>query len=132
MTMYGKISLGLLFATMLVTALMLAITAAPASAATKAHGVVQCTLDTKVVGIWIDAKNGGSGWASFSPRYGSLSTVNFNRKLPNGGMYRVTVGCGGTPQQWKTSIKSDFVKSNKSHWFTCLNVSGRPQVCKVT
>lgn len=136
MTMYGKISLRILFAAMLATALMLAVTASPASAATEARGVVQCKSGAKVVGIWIDAKNGGSGWAKFSPKFipriGNVSTVNFNRTLPNGGMYRVKVGCGGTSQQWKTSITSPFVKSNKSHWFTCHDYTAIiPKWCDV-
>lgn len=139
MAMCRKIGFGLVCAAMFATASMLVAT--EASAATNAHGTVQCTTGAKVVGVWVNAKNGGSDFAKFSPRHGRLSEVNFHLSLPRGGAYAVTVGCGGTSKRWKTSVKSNFVNSDKRYWFTCHDnptpwyaswMVMHPGICQVT
>jgi hypothetical protein len=90
----------------------------PAQAATTVSGQVMCVSQASVVGVWIDAKSGGSGWASWTPV--NNYTANYSYSLPNGGNYAVNVGCGGTPQSWATNNKSDAVSGTYNN-FTCYD-----------
>ena len=73
-----------------------------AAAATTANGTVMCIDQRSVEGVWITAASGGSGWAGWSGGY----YAGFSYRLPNGGAYKVTVGCGGSPQHWASSSTS--------------------------
>lgn len=93
---------------------------APATAATTVRGQVTCVGNYDVVGIWIKAEEGGSGWASWEAPVASW-VANYSYSLPNGGRYQVHVGCGGTPQNWATNNKSSYV-SGTNNSFTCYPI----------
>lgn len=109
------------FLTITVTALLVgaihATMPSPAAAAVTVSGQVTCVGNDSVVGVWIQAKDGGSGWASWQAPTASW-VANYSRSLPNGGQYQVHVGCGGTSQNWATNNKSGYV-SGTSNSFTC-------------
>jgi hypothetical protein len=90
-----------------------------AHAATTVSGNVTCVDGRSVVGVWVDASNGGSGWATRSDINGS--TQRYSYPLANGGTYSVRVGCGGTGTNWATSNSSGVV-SGSSNSFTCYDV----------
>lgn len=92
---------------------------ASAQAATTVSGNVTCVDGRSVVGVWVDASSGGSGWATRTNINGS--TQRYSYALPNGGSYSVRVGCGGTPANWATSNASGSV-SGSSNSFTCYDV----------
>lgn len=104
------------------------IAAAPsASAGTVVRGTVMCVTQESVVGVWIQAEKGGSGWAQISTsRYGVNYQKTFKYTLPKGGRYQVHVGCGwknkhwwGGGKVWKTNNKSGYVSGGKN--FTCID-----------
>lgn len=93
-----------------------------ASAATAVSGTVMCVSQASVVGVWIQAENGGSGWATLSGSANFKKTYKYT--LPKNGRYQVHVGCGGTPTKWKTSNKSAYVSGGKN--FTCIDFKYPP------
>jgi len=95
-------------------------TATSASAAVLVRGQVMCVSQASVVGVWISASNGGSGWASTTKVNGY--TKNYSYSLPNGGSYAVHVGCGGSPQSWATNNKSSSYSGTWNN-FTCYDSS---------
>lgn len=95
-------------------------TAAPASASVGISGQVMCVDQRSVVGLWVQAANGGSGWATLTNVNGY--TKNYRYTLPRGGSYSVHVGCGGTSQSWATSNKSPYV-SGSYNSFTCYDTT---------
>lgn len=114
------------FATMAKTTLAAAavvtgalVSATPANAAVNVSGQVMCVSQANVVGVWIAAASGGSGWATRTDVNGY--TANYRYSLPNGGSYAVHVGCGGTSQNWATNNKS-FNVSGTSNSFTCYDI----------
>jgi hypothetical protein len=86
-------------------------------------GYVQCST-MAVAGIWIVAKQGGSGWAKWAA-FDSSSTARYTYSLPNGGQYAVHVGCGGSPAHWLTTPYSKVV-SGTFNDFICYDVAGQP------
>jgi hypothetical protein len=87
-----------------------------AEAATTVGGTVECVDQRQVEGVYITAANGGSGWAN----RGSGWSTNFSYRLANGGAYKVTVGCGGSPSRWASSSSSrSYVSGN--HYFDCYD-----------
>ena len=99
----------------------ISVTSSPvASAATAVSGEVMCVSQAPVVGVWIAASNGGSGWA-----YWTASGTNYNARyfysLPKGGSYSVHVGCGGTPSRWGADIRSSY-RSGSYNSFVCIDV----------
>lgn len=109
------------------TLLATALVAAPAaSAATVVRGTVMCVSQESVVGVWIQAERGGSGWAKTKSYHGYTYKKTYEYKLPKGGRYQVHVGCGwknkhwwGGGKVWKTSNKSGYVTGGKN--FTCID-----------
>jgi len=105
-----------------------AVLVAPAaSAATVVRGTVMCVTQDSVVGVWIQAENGGSGWATLSSRNSADPRKNFQYSLPKGGRYQVHVGCGlknkywwGGGKVWKTNNKSGYVTGTNRN-FTCVD-----------
>lgn len=91
-------------------------------AATYISGTAQCVSGNNVVGVWIEATNGGSGWAYWTPTPGLPSEATYSYTLPNDGNYDVTVGCGGTPQNWATSNVSPLL-SGTSYSFLCYDLA---------
>ncbi len=82
---------------------------ANADAAYTVSGKINCINSADPVGVWVEAPNGGSGWAK---RWLDVSDGwgygHYSKALPNGGPFRLHVGCGGTPQKWGMTAYSDF------------------------
>jgi uncharacterized MnhB-related membrane protein len=91
-------------------------------------GKVQCAGGEQVVGIWVDAINGGSGFADWIPISNNGSEASFKYILPNGGDYNLHVGCGGTKQDWggtyTTETGSGTVRDTNTHYFVCQDFPG--------
>lgn len=68
-------------------------------------GTVTCSSGNAVVGIWVEAHTGASGWADFKPA-ADRATVRYNYRLRYGGAYVLHIGCGGTSVDWKTSNRT--------------------------
>jgi len=84
-------------------------------------GYVQCST-MSVEGVWVEANNGGSGWAKWR---GIDSTVAYYWYwLPHGGKYSLHVGCGGSTSQWSTASKSRAV-SGRFHNFFCYDIADK-------
>lgn len=97
--------------TIAVAAAVLALGALPASAddGTTVRGVVGCT-STFVTGVWVEAANGGSGWAELSDPpivFGNQGKLTYSKWLPNGGPVELHVGCGGDHEHWNSSNESE-------------------------
>lgn len=52
---------------------------------------------------------------------GGLSKVNYSYTLDHGGPYQVHVGCGGTPENWATDLRSDYVTGSRD--FLCNDMN---------
>jgi hypothetical protein len=75
-----------------------------------------------VEGVWIDAQNGGSGYAKWT---GITATIaRYNYRLPKGGKYAVHVGCGGSLAQWQTQPDSNMVSGSVNN-FVCHDIAGQ-------
>ncbi|MEV0129357.1 hypothetical protein AB0H83_12975 [Dactylosporangium sp. NPDC050688] len=83
--------------------------AAPASAANS--GSAMCANQDPVVGVWVNVSGGTSGWAS---RSGSGYSQNWSYNT-QGKSYSLTVGCGGTPQQWAASTSTPYYSTSWAH-----------------
>lgn len=106
--------------------------ARPAAAASTIGGTVMCAGSTPVVGVWIDQSSGTDGWAQRWST-GAAHENAWRYYNSNGGSYRVVVGCGGTPQYWGSSNRSNFVSGWRS--FTCYDpwsAYGAKGWCQVT
>jgi hypothetical protein len=98
----------------------------PVRAAPVSHqisGYVKCST-MAVEGVWIAAQNGGSGWAKWTAMK-SASSASYSYSLPNGGMYAVHVGCGGSPADWFRTPDSGVVSGTVND-FICYDVEGKP------
>lgn len=121
---------GLVIAGVVMVRLLVGTTAPPHQATTVAStqatiitGVVECSPDlTKaVIGVWIVASNGGSGWAHYQLLPGHPNIALFDRTLPKGGSYVVHVGCGGTPAHWELVLGSVTPVTDSGYHFTCYD-----------
>jgi hypothetical protein len=65
---------------------------------------IHCVSGNPVVGVWIDAAEGGSGWAVRGA--GESQFIRFTHELPFGGAYSVHVGCGGSANRWGVAVWS--------------------------
>lgn len=66
---------------------------------------IGCVSGAPVVGAWVEASNGGSGFANPT---GVLADgrAGFAFELGFGGAYEVHAGCGGSFQRWKKVLHS--------------------------
>ena len=62
-------------------------------------GSVDCVDGEPVVGVWVDVQDGDSGWARRSGQ-GSHQGWSYNTQ---GRPYSLNVGCGDSPQHWRSS-----------------------------
>src|SRR5690349_6350669 len=113
---------------MLAAAALVGVNASPAAAATTVSGTVMCVTQRGVVGVWIQAESGGSGWATRTNINGY--TQSYRYSLPNGGRYQVHVGCGGSPSAWQTTNRSGYV-SGSYNSFTCYDTPSAYYMYKV-
>lgn len=87
-------------------------------------GEVECASGASVVGVWVEARDGGSGWADRQVKEGGRTRYDF--VLPNGGQYQLHVGCGGTDAEWGATNYTPFV-ANTPMSFRCFDSSGDTQ-----
>lgn len=88
---------------------------------TEVQGRVRCESAAAVVGVWVYAVDGGSGWADVS--VDPDGTTVFSKVLDRPGEYQLHVGCGGTSAEWASSYFSEYVTdSNLS--FVCRDGDG--------
>jgi hypothetical protein len=87
------------------------------------NGVVACSSGATVVGVWVEADAGGSGWAERSNI--DDKSQHFVFRLANGGRYQIKVGCGGSEAVWATTNSSDFGTSPEPT-FSCHDARSDP------
>lgn len=63
-------------------------------------GVATCSSGAAVEGVYVRAEDGEEGFAGWSPR-GRENVAYFRFPLHSSVPYRLGVGCGGSPQEWK-------------------------------
>lgn len=123
---------GLMITCLVVTRLLFGAAASPhlattgtSAPATVVAGSVECWPDTTkpVVGVWIVASNGGSGWADWHALLGHPNIALFSRTLPHGGSYVVHAGCGGTPRHWGLALDSVTPMLGGGYRFTCYDTT---------
>ncbi|GAA1614488.1 CHAP domain-containing protein [Catellatospora bangladeshensis] len=74
--------------------------AQPAHAATvTVSGTVSCEYGRAVVGVWVQANSGGSGFASWSAIPGRVNVASYSRAVSSGTV-SLHIGCGGTGGSW--------------------------------
>jgi hypothetical protein len=66
---------------------------------------ITCSSGAPVVGVWVEAERGGSGFSE-RPSGGTANTGPYLFNLEFGGAYHVNVGCGGSRQDWKKETSS--------------------------
>lgn len=68
-------------------------------------GTEICESGGNVEGVWVTVDGGTSGWAKWAGAYGgsdpAYATWSYNTQ---GKSYRLTVGCGGKPSNWASSV----------------------------
>lgn len=67
---------------------------------------ITCRSGNSVVGVWIEATAGGSGWASAGVQ-GTAKAARYTFSHGFGGDYQVRAGCGGTADNWAVRTASD-------------------------
>jgi hypothetical protein len=89
-------------------------------------GKVGCLNSFSPDGIWVEAANGGSGFAEFAvkPEEGlnGFGYAYYSYVLPHGGSYHLNVGCDGSPQRWGMTAHTAQV-SGSNNSFTCDDIS---------
>lgn len=118
LTKYKKALCSVLVAS--IACLFMPILSTPAYAA---GGSVQCPADD-VVGLWIEVRNGISGWADL--RSTPLSSISEFYYDTQGKEWRGHVGCGGTPEEWGYTIYTNWTKA-ESATISCTS----PTICIV-
>lgn len=97
------------------------------SPAYAASGKVTCGTKP-VVGMWINVKDGNSGWASLT------STSDYRTKKwsydTQGKSWQAHVGCGGSANNWENNIHSGFTNRSSAH-ITCVDV-GYLKTCRIS
>lgn len=93
-------------------------TVAPASAATQGiSGSITCKnwlqQYSRPVGVWVDSQNAGAadGWATLRGGTGMNGawTSTYSYSATNAGKFRLSVGCGGTPQKWGKTVTTGWL-----------------------
>lgn len=88
----------------------------PAAEVRVVDGTVSCPSGEQVEGVWVDTANGTSGFArwralgvSTVARYAYQITMSPGLPPDRQPDFSVTVGCGGTRENWEHSIGSIYV-----------------------
>lgn len=93
------------------------------------EGTVSCANQARVVGVYINIDSGHDGFAEHTAT-SQPHVARYSYRLDKGSNFKIGVGCGGSPGNWKDSISSDYVPS-EDHDFICYD--GRdgehPKVC---
>jgi hypothetical protein len=99
---------------------------------TDISGSITCESQN-VEGVWIQAANGGSGWAPWVSSADDATYATYSYTLPHGGAYSLHVGCGGTTSSWAVAAYSSFYGGTVNNFF-CYDQSSDAQyaVCDRT
>jgi hypothetical protein len=92
-----------------------------ALASERISGQVTCLSGAPVVGVWVVAASGGSGWASYS--YEGAGWYRYSFTLPRGGSYSLHVGCGGSTSRWAMTAQTPYA-TNTSGTPICDDIRG--------
>lgn len=85
---------------------------------------ISCTSGAEVAGAWVEASNGGSGFAE-QPQDGAPHEF----VLEFGGPYSVNAGCGGTRQRWAVDTSSG-VSDSPVRTLLCQDRDGEQRTCR--
>jgi hypothetical protein len=83
-------------------------------------GQVNCDSGAPVEGFWIQSAN-ASGWASWQDAAGT--NADYWYSLPAAQSYKMSVGCGGSPQSWAVATYTPSV-SGTHNSFHCDDIHG--------
>jgi len=78
----------------------------PSDRDVEVSGEVQCASGAPVVGIWIATREEGGSWARVRPGPGGFVVYS---GTAGGEEFRLNVGCGGTPSQWRAEARSPWM-----------------------
>jgi hypothetical protein len=81
-------------------------------------GKVECAAGAPVVGVFVEALDGGSGFAEWHARQVPYR-AGFTKRLPQGGRWSVSVGCGGTPKRWGSADVAKEVTARLEQDWVC-------------
>ena len=95
---------------------------ATATAASDISGSIQCQ-SSSVEGVWVQAANGGSGWAPWISSAARPDYATYSYTLPHGGEYSLHIGCGGTTSSWKVATYSGYYGGTVNNFY-CYDESG--------
>lgn len=103
------------FAVAALTLAGLAMTAAPANAASGTiTGSVTCFYgNNNVSGVWVDVTSGKDGWAKLK---GTGDYKTYSYKLSEPSWYQLHVGCGGDPNNWGGSFLAPLIGGQDFDW----------------
>jgi hypothetical protein len=95
-------------------------------------GTVRCASGRPVVGVYAhDSYPHSGGWAATSPARGNPALVRYQRDDARGRTYWLSVGCGGTRDDWATALDTPTVAGDH-HDFLCLDRADQLSgVCEV-
>lgn len=90
--------------------------ASPANAANGINGNVSCVHDgdaTKPVGVWIDYDDQKGRWATIwsNGPHATWASVAYSAPV-SVSTFHLHIGCGGTPQNWGTTVYIDKPPGN--------------------
>lgn len=106
-----------MFAVALMALFGATLVAAPSASAASGtiSGSIQCGYgNNQVVGVWVDAASGTDGWATTWNN--GLGGKNYSYNLSQSSSYTLHVGCGGTPQNWGSSMTAGPVSGQYYDW----------------
>jgi hypothetical protein len=92
--------------------------------AVRISGSIQCQ-SKGVEGVWIQAVDGGSGWAPWVSSAAHASYATYSYTLPHGGKYSAEIGCGGTPSAWTVVEYSSFYGGTVNNFY-CYDEPSAP------
>lgn len=73
-----------------------------------ATGRIQCINSGEPTGVWVEAADGGSGWATtWQDVADGFGWLHYSKEIPAGGSFYLSVGCGGSNSSWGTTTYSD-------------------------
>lgn len=85
---------------------------------------VSCLSGARVVGVWVEAERGGSGWAESTGENGDDKDA-YRYRLEFGGEFHANIGCGGNSGDWKISAQSGS-KANTQRTLECDDLAPGP------
>jgi len=65
-----------------------------------------------IVGMWVEVKGGRSGWAKLTDGEAGTSYEMTWTYDTQGKPFKVSIGYGGTPQEWEKSIQSNWIDTD--------------------